>query len=160
MVLATSILWHFAEHGMFQSTAIASGQLSPMSVPSYIQDTEHYLRSSIAVIILFYSSLAAIKISFLLFFRRLTIGVHDKAQTIQWWAVFGFTIATWLASIGTINYKCLAPSLMEISATCIQQWSVDFNRATLIANCVMDVVTDALSKCPLFNNVTILLQWI
>lgn len=145
MVLATTIIWHFTAHDMFQSTAVASGQLSPTSVPTYIQDSEHYLRSSIAVIVLFYSSLAAIKLSFLLFFHRLNTGVHVKVQTIQWWVVFAFTIATWLASIGTINYQCLAPAYLKIAATCIQQWSVDFNWATLIANCVMDVVTDVLS---------------
>ena len=146
MVFTTAIIWHFAAHGMFQNTAVVSGQVSPLSIPTYITDTQFYLRSSIAVIILFYSSLAAIKVSFLLFFRRISAGVYIKTQIIQWWVVLGVTIATWLASVGSINYQCLAPPLEKIGARCLERWSVNYNRNTLIANCVMDVATDILSK--------------
>lgn len=146
MIFATTIIWHFVERDMFMNTAIASGQLSPASDPTNTPDTEYYLHCSIAVIILFTSSLVAIKISFLLFFRRLTTGVYIKMQMIQWWVVFGITVSTWFASIGYINYQCLVPTLMQIAATCTEQWALDFSRRTLIANCVMDVATDTLSK--------------
>lgn len=147
MIFATTIIWHFAAHDMFMSTAVASGQISPLDDPTYISDTEYYLRSSVAVIVLFYSSLVAIKMSFLIFFRRLTEGVDNKAQTIQWWTIFGIVIAVWLTCLGTIEYQCLAQPLMVIqSSGCIEQHSVNFQRATLIANCVLDVISDILSK--------------
>ncbi|THV54438.1 hypothetical protein BGAL_0026g00090 [Botrytis galanthina] len=145
MIFATTIIWHFAAHDMFMSTAVASGQISPLDDPTYISDTEYYLRSSVAVIVLFYSSLVAIKMSFLIFFRRLTEGVDNKAQTIQWWTIFGIVIAVWLTCLGTIEYQCLAQPLMVIqSSGCIEQHSVNFQRATLIANCVLDVLSDIL----------------
>ena len=131
--------------GMYLSAAAASGQLSPAKYPTYIQDSEYYIHSSIGMAVLFHSSLVAIKLSFLLFFRRLTNGVYIKVQTIQWWVVFGITISTWIASIGRINYKCLAAPLLQIAATCMDQRTFDIYRRTLIANCVMDVATDALS---------------
>lgn len=61
---------------------------------------EPYFKSTAAVIILFYSSLWSIKISFLLFFRRL--GMNVKNQKLLWWPVFGITVATYFACIGTI----------------------------------------------------------
>lgn len=146
MILATAIIWHYAAHDMFLSTAVASGQLSIAQDPTYIPDTEHYLRSSVAVIVLFYSSLVAIKISFLLFFRRLTAGVNSKAQNIQWWTVFVLVICVWIVNLGTIEYQCLVPSLLDISSHCLETKSVDFQRAILQANCVLDVFTDALSE--------------
>lgn len=145
-IFASTIIWHFAEHAMFLSTEVSAGLLSPLDYPDYIPATEHYLRSSVAVIILFYSSLAAIKVSFLLFFRRLLNGVHVKGLVIQWWVVLAITIITWIASIADIEYKCLAPSFITIATTCTQDWPIHFQRITLAVNCGMDVVTDVLSE--------------
>ena len=152
MVLATTITWHFAAHDMFETTAVVSGQISPADDPTYIPNAEHYLRSSIGVLVLFQTSLLAIKLSFLFFFRRLTTGLYIKVQMIQWWVIFGITVATWFASIGTIDYGCLAPSLLKIASHCTDQWSVNFSRITLIVNCAMDLTTDALSEYRVEND--------
>ncbi|KAH6663435.1 hypothetical protein B0J14DRAFT_644878 [Halenospora varia] len=144
MVFTTTLLWHFTAHKMFMSTAVASGQVSFFDDPTFIEDTEYYLKRSIGIIILFYTSLACIKISFLLFFKRLLGGVYIKTLNFYWWTIFGITIATWIACCADIEFKCLASPLPEINAVCTQDWSINFQRATLIANCVMDVITDAL----------------
>ncbi|RDL38406.1 uncharacterized protein BP5553_02746 [Venustampulla echinocandica] len=144
LILGSSIVWRYAERAMYLSIEVAAGQLSPLEYTTYIPDTEHYMKSTVAIIILFYSSLAAIKISFLLFFRRLLSGVHIRVLMIQWWVVFGITIVTWIACIADTQYKCLAAPYIKIVQECTKQWSVNFQRITLTANCVMDVVTDAL----------------
>lgn len=131
---------------MYITTAILSGQLSPLAYPNYIPETEHYLKLIVGITVLFYSSLAAIKISFLLFFHRLLSGVRIKAMMVQWWVIFGITLATWIASIGNIPYKCLVRPFTHIVQDCTGHWAISFQRITLSVNCAMDVVTDALSK--------------
>lgn len=131
---------------MFLSTEVSAGQLSPLDYPTYIPDTEHYLKSTVATMVLFYSSLAAIKISFLLFFRRLLSGVHIKALRIQWWTVLAITIISWIISIADLEYKCLAAPFIQIVQNCTRKDSIRFQRITYIVNCVMDVTTDVLSK--------------
>lgn len=146
LILATAIMWHFVAADLFQISYVASGKLSITHTPTLVQDTELYLRVSIAVIIFFYTSLWAIKFSFLIFFRKLTAGTYIKAQIIQWWVVFGFTLVTWFACLGTLEYNCLAAPLPRIAQHCSDPYAVRFQRVTLIFNCAMDVLTDIMSS--------------
>lgn len=143
MILATAIIWQCIGDRMYQTIAVTSGQLFPPPA-TFVPDTESYLRASVAVIALFYSSLWAVKLSFLVFFRRLNENV--RGQRIQWWCVFGFTLATYFTCIGTIEYNCLVPSFLEIARHCSGHSSVRFQRITLIFNCAMDVLTDTMSE--------------
>lgn len=146
LVLATAIMWHFVAADLFQISNVSSGQLPISQAPTLVPDTERYLRVSVAVIIFFYTSLWAIKVSFLIFFRKITAGTYVRAQTIHWWIVFGFTLATWFACLGSLEYNCLAAPLAEIAQHCSNNHSVRFQRVTLIFNCAMDVLTDIMSK--------------
>ncbi|KAI9650536.1 hypothetical protein NHQ30_000552 [Ciborinia camelliae] len=145
-ILISTIIWHFEAHSLFLSAAIASGQMSPLDDPTYATDTEHYLRSSVAVIILFYTSLMTIKLSFMLFFRRLLSGVHEKTLLVQWWSILAAILAAWLVCIGDIEYRCLVSNIEVIATKCVQSESIDFQRITLGVNCALDVITDILSK--------------
>lgn len=106
--------------------------------------SEPYFKSTAAVIILFYSSLWSIKISFLLFFRRL--GTNVKNQKLLWWPVFGITVATYFACIGTIQYSCLLRSFEYLAAHCATPPATTFQQITLKLNCTWDVLTDFLSR--------------
>ncbi|KAG9230371.1 hypothetical protein BJ875DRAFT_158403 [Amylocarpus encephaloides] len=144
LILATAVIWNFAHRQMYLSSKVTSGELSPFNYPDIISDGEHYLRSSAAVLILFYSSLAAIKLSFLLFFKRLLIGVNNRLLVVQWWVVFAITIITWIASLADNPYECLTPSFVDIAIVCSKKSTNDHIRVIYIVNCVMDVVTDIL----------------
>lgn len=105
---------------------------------------ESYFKSTVAVIVLFYSSLWSIKISFLLFFRRL--GKNVRGQKVVWWPVFGFTLATYFACIGTIQYPCLVSSFAYLAANCSTPAATSFQQVTLKLNCTWDVITDCSSE--------------
>ena len=66
MNLATAITLQISVGRMYQSILVTSGRLSPP--PSFLKDKERLLRGELALIVLFYSSLWAVKFSFLLFF--------------------------------------------------------------------------------------------
>ena len=160
MFLSSTVIWQVYKEDLYENLDVSSGLLFPPP-ESFPKDTEAYLKASVAVIIFFYSSLWFVKFSFLVFFRRL--GDRVRGQNILWWVVAAITAATWLASLGTLDYPCLTGSFEYLEgvksllcvrvafdlcslANCLAGASVQFQRQTLIYNMAMDVITDAMSK--------------
>lgn len=146
LILATAIMWHLVAAYMFQMNYESSGQIPLVQAPNLIPDTELYLRVSVAVIVFFYTSLWAVKFSFLIFSRKLTAGTYIKFQIIQWWFVFWFTLATWFVCLGNVEYHCLAAPLIDIAKHCSSNYEVRFRRFRIIFTCIMDVLTDMMSN--------------
>ena len=96
------------------------------------------------ILVFFYTSLWAVKTSFLLFFRRL--GHNVTGQKVLWWCVFAFTLASYFVCIGDIQYSCLASPLENNFARCSTDAALRFQRITLDFNCAIDVLTDFASK--------------
>lgn len=103
MILANSIVWQYAKTGLYLLLDVQSGRQLPP--PDFASKIEEYLRASIATIILFYSSLWCVKLSFLIFFQRL--GRNVQWQRVIWWSVFVVVIASYFSVIGTIEWHCL-----------------------------------------------------
>ena len=141
LALASAILWQIFANDMFVLMAVSSGHKMP--TPGFVDNSEAYFKASVAVIAFFYSTLWAIKVSFLVFFKRLTKNV--RRQQLLWWPVLGFTVATYFVCIGTIQYRCLVVPLQQITTDCTQNAAVNFQQITLKLNCAWDVLTDFLS---------------
>ena len=116
MILVTSIIWQQLSGAMFRSLRVIGGEVYPPP-PNFVEDEQNFLRGSTAVIVLFYSSLWAVKVSFLIFFRRLVHGVVRQKQL--WWCVLAITVGSYFVCIGTIEYNCLLPSYEEIASECV-----------------------------------------
>lgn len=112
-LMTNTLIWQTSKDDMYETIAVASGQLypPPLDLP---KRTQTYLQRSTAVIVLFYSGLWAIKLSFMLFFRRLQQNVRN--QKIVWWTILSIVVATWLACLGTIDYHCLSGSFEYITS--------------------------------------------
>lgn len=142
LVIANAILWQYHSQEMFDLMAVSAGIETPG--PDFVSRSEAYLKSSVAVIAFFYSTLWSVKMSFLLFFRRLGAGI--SRQKYIWWPVFLFTSATYFACIGTIQYNCLVAPLQVVMEKCTLNTAVNFQQVTLKLNCAWDVISDFLSK--------------
>ena len=110
----------------------------------FAQLAESYSQSNAAVMILFYSALWSVKISFLLLLKRL--GTNARWQKCIWWPVLGITFATYLACIGTIQYCCKIPSFEYIVINCKSTAAKSFHQISLKLSCAWDVSTDCLSR--------------
>ncbi|KAL8725332.1 MAG: hypothetical protein Q9166_007438, partial [cf. Caloplaca sp. 2 TL-2023] len=141
LLLTNTITWQVVKEDMYLNLAVSAGQLypPPADLP---RRTERYLRATVAIITFFYTGLWAIKLSFLVFFKKL--GENVRNQTTIWWSVLAVTCASYFVCLGTIEYKCLAGSFMYIESHCTLPGSVAFQRNTLRWNMILDVVTDAL----------------
>lgn len=170
MKLGTSILWQINVPALYNHLAVLAGK-KPFDQGFVNRDTA-LLRTSVAFGILFYSTLWLVKLSFLMFFRRL--GSKVIGLSIWWWCILVVTVLTWVACVADIQYKCSLSSyafiICEFSPTCLgtnlsmnagrrSRWRTGWWKAhcgslesrhylnrTFYANCVADVMTDCLSK--------------
>lgn len=125
-------------HDMYELMNVSAGLELPG--PSFFADGERYSRASLAILILFYSTLWSIKLSFLIFFKRL--GKNVLRQKLIWWPVFGFTVASYVVAIGVLQFRCLVNSIFYLIEHCTNDSAIQFQRATLWCNCIFDVLTD------------------
>lgn len=128
---------------MYQELVITSGE-SSIIPPTFEADTELFVRGYLALFIFYFSGLWSVKISFLLFFRRL--GNKVSGQKPHWWFVLPFTLATYLVAIRTIPFDCLTRPFEEIVTNCTDEKAIKYERVMLCINCAMDVLTDFASK--------------
>ena len=74
--------------------------------PNYVERLNIFLHLQIGTGILSLTVLWLVKLSFLLFFRKL--GNHVRKQRILWWAVIAFTSASYVVCIGLGVFNCWA----------------------------------------------------
>ncbi|KAF2122174.1 hypothetical protein BDV96DRAFT_640238 [Lophiotrema nucula] len=144
IVFANAIMWQIIHGPMYLYPRVLRGWVMPPA--DFESKFEHFLKGTAAFIFLFYTSLWSIKLSFLFFFRRLYRHAIGR-WAYFWWGIFALTVASWFVCIGDIEYDCLVKPLAEISTHCQGRKSINYQRHTLVANCVLDVVTDILITC-------------
>lgn len=102
MSLANAILWQTQQTRLYDLIRLQFGKtLYTPSAEAYSLLFNKYV---IAFNILFYSSLWAVKLSFLLFFRRLDKSVRRKRY--WWWFVLVVTVGSWAGCVGDIQWDC------------------------------------------------------
>ena len=114
LLLVSAILWQTQQTAMYNQFKLAAGTLIPTL--DVLKGEETFLKSSVALIIFYFTSLWLIKLSFLIFFRRLSSNIYRWHQ-IWWWCVLGFTVASYATVIGTMGFGCLLAPLTFIMST-------------------------------------------
>ncbi|KAL4744324.1 hypothetical protein BDW72DRAFT_199705 [Aspergillus terricola var. indicus] len=138
MLLAQAITWQTQVDTLYLMFWVSSGRIVPTLEVSHRM--AKLLRAECAILVLFYSSLWAIKASFLIFFRRLA-GV-DRRWLVWFWCVVVFVAAAFFPCVGDIQYPCLLRDQAYIQANCNQPRAFMYQYYTLIFNMVLDVLTD------------------
>lgn len=110
MFFASALVWQSQHSAFSEQLAFSSGTVIP--TPEELAAVTTCFRAEFAILGIYYTSLWIVKLSFLVFFRRL--GQNVQGQKIWWWCVTGFTVATWATCIGTIDFKCFLRSLTDI----------------------------------------------
>ena len=156
MLLTSGVLWEIEApvvYGLF-------GDQAGKKLPSLSSITT-FVQSVAAFNFLYYSSLWSVKLSLLLFFRRL----HSKkrSQKIWWWFVVAVCVLTWAACVADFPWSCAVHSLISYIGIlknkiyrldfadyakehCATMSAIEYQLDTFYANCAMDVVTDCLSE--------------
>ena len=123
ILLVNAIVWQYAKQGLYTLLNVQAGLKPPPA--DMAQQVEQYLRLSGAVIVMFYTSLWAVKLSFLIFFKRL--GQNVRSQKLIWWSVTVLVVLGYVACLSTIQWWCLLPSF----ATLVGRYLIPHRRALL-----------------------------
>lgn len=107
LLLAIAILGQFMKGPTYLVVAIGTGEVLPP--PDFLQQLQLYPRGQVVFFWLYFTGLWAIKLSFLLFFRRL--GNRVRSQKIIWWIVLALTVAFFVTVVGILDYACLLGSI-------------------------------------------------
>ncbi|CAN8095351.1 unnamed protein product [Discula destructiva] len=139
-------LWQWVAATMYWTLEISQGtaQLT-VSLEEYFEKLKLWLRVTFLASIFFYTALTAVKLSFLLFFRRLGDRVYRFPW--YWWPVLAFVLCTWIIGIGTSAKEadCTLPKNIEVLFyECQASSFTSFDTAVIKAMCVLDIVSDFL----------------
>lgn len=95
--------------------------------------------------IFFYAALFSVKLSLILFFKRL--GSNVRGQVYLRWPAFILSAVCFFSSVGDMGFHCLINSdIIYLSTYCVsQEFSTKMTNA-VTANCVLDIVSDIASK--------------
>jgi len=111
---------------------------------SFPNTMRHGLRGFGAALTISLVGILAVKINFLLFFKRL--GTQITSYLIFWYVVLFITVACGATNIGLMDYKCVFGSLEYTMGNCTQRSTIkryfDFQKVSVI----LDVISDVLSK--------------
>lgn len=102
MLFGSAIFWQVEKSPLYELYALGSGQ-KPFT-PGYFDRVTGFIRTVVPFQILFICCLWTIKLSLLLFFRRLWSNV--KGHKTWWWFVLIVNVLGWAASIGLIDFEC------------------------------------------------------
>ena len=108
------LIWQTQKHALYAQYAPTTESLTP----HFISQQRTVLRLELVIFLMYHCSLWCVKLSILLFFRRLQQGQSIRKQKIWWWCVLSFTVATWVISIGLVQYQCLVRSFEWIARKC------------------------------------------
>lgn len=140
MLLTSAIIWQLKAYVVYWLYAVQSGEVAPSA--DFLAAYENFMPQITTWNILFYSCLWAIKLSFLIFFRRL--GSRTKSHVIWWWVVLGVTLIAWVGCIADIDWACSLNGISWIPINCPTPEHVLFENRTFYANMATDIVTDLL----------------
>lgn len=114
MLLTFTIAWQVEAYFLYWMYDVSNGKALPSE--AFFEQYTTFLPFVVVWNYLFYSSLWAVKLSFLIFFRRL--GSKTKSHRIWWWVVLLLTIGAWVGCIADIDYPCTLGDLSYILSEC------------------------------------------
>lgn len=109
-LLGSAILWQIQAPTLYEQYAVSSGEAIP--TPGFLERDAVFLRCLAPFLILFYTCIWTVKLSFLMFFRAL--GTNVGGQKYWWWCVLIITVLSGAACIGDNHFQCLINSIEYI----------------------------------------------
>ncbi|MCJ1314667.1 hypothetical protein MMC25_008349 [Agyrium rufum] len=138
--LANVILYQEMTDTIYLTINVFAGLEAPPA--DILQRTLVFLHEELAANLLFLASIWSIKISFLLFFKKL--GNNVSKQYALWWIVFWGTLIGFVISLATTEYRCTTAQKAATVLTCATPAAVERTRRSLQVTTAFDIITDVM----------------
>jgi hypothetical protein len=104
LLLISAIIWQTQQRVLYTFYTLLYDGILPD--PTFTSSWGMFLKLENTLLVIFYTSLWTVKLSFLLFFRRLGLRASTYRLTAWWWIVLGLSTAMWLTCIGDVPWDC------------------------------------------------------
>ena len=105
---------------LYELYAVRSGHQLPTS--DFLERYPAFVKTIVPSTIPFYGCLWCVKLSFLIFFRRL--GVKVTGQRVWWWVVLVLVVGSGVACVADIDYQCSLGSMKTIQGEVFRSSSI------------------------------------
>ena len=110
LLLTNTSIWQKRSGLLYLVFDVETGSPPP---PTFLSSLVTFLHAGFAVVFLQLCGLWAIKLSFLVFFRKL---IHNVTGILTWWwCVLIVTVAGWVLSVGIQEYECTFASIDQVA---------------------------------------------
>ncbi|KAI9799743.1 MAG: hypothetical protein M1833_003862 [Piccolia ochrophora] len=141
MLIVSDVLWILGIPGTYTNVEVSTGLRAPPL--DFIQQANRYLKIQFATMVLFWSLIWSVKISFMVFFYRLRD--HLKRQNIIWWCIFGFVVVAYLTSVVTYPIAWIGTCApFDILRPCVTRLILRRATISLRFTTAMDIITNTL----------------
>ena len=102
-LVSMAVLYTLVSPSMVRLVAISIGKAQPG--PNFLEESAFYLRCQFAIIVMFWTTLWAVKIAILLFYKNLFTKLPK--QMSLWWAVLAVVVLLYLGCWGSQLASCV-----------------------------------------------------
>ena len=119
-----------------------------ISDSNFLEEAQRGIRGFEVAMLFFYLEIWAIKLNFLLFFRRLVIKMISYLRfcLILWWVVLIIIIACEAINIGVMQFRCMFDSINHIMFVCSLYSTLRQIYIFFKLSCILNMISDVLSK--------------
>ncbi|KAI4228834.1 MAG: hypothetical protein L6R36_001336 [Xanthoria steineri] len=136
--LSLAAMYRYIIPTMFELDKVAKGE--EPSTTAFLLRAATYLKLQFAIIVLFWTTVWVVKISFLLFYRNLFASLRE--HMIGWWITAGFTAVAYLLCWAFQLGSCVPISHYFILGACETPRDIRYSNACLYVAAVGDIVSD------------------
>ena len=142
VLIAMGVLYTLIMDELFEIVLVSEGRLPPTA--SFAAGIPFFLKSQFAIIVLFWTTLWAVKFSFLLYYKKLFVGLPGHMQKC-WWAVVIFSLLAYLGCWATQIAACV-PISSYFTGQCNTPRDIYVGNLSLYYAMAVDIICDILSK--------------
>ncbi|MCJ1470002.1 hypothetical protein MMC07_008647 [Pseudocyphellaria aurata] len=136
---SVGLLYAFADN-LFLNEALVTRPSAVILPPDYTNQRILFQKQSDACLVLTYTSIFAVKFSFLFFFKLIVRRIHS--MIVYWWIVVAVTTIAWVVCVIKIFLPCM--DFDETSMSCNQKSDIPKNTGLSAMVDILDMITDIL----------------
>ncbi|KAI4269760.1 MAG: hypothetical protein L6R38_007348 [Xanthoria sp. 2 TBL-2021] len=136
--LSLAVMYRYIIPIMFELDKVAKGEAPPTQ--AFLSRAAIFLKLQFAIIVLFWTTVWVVKISFLIFYRNLFASLRE--HMVGWWITSGFTAVAYLLCWAFQLGSCVPISHYFILGACETPRDIRYSNACLYVAAAGDIISD------------------
>lgn len=142
ILIVLGVLYTLVNDTIFEIILVGMGEMPP--TPEFYARMTFFLKVQFAIIVLFWTALWAVKFSFLMYYKKLFIGLPGNMQKC-WWAVSIFALCAYIGCWITQLTSC-EPMSTYFNGQCVTPRDIYVSNLSLYYATSVDIICDVMSK--------------